>query len=211
MKVPIDIRSYFYNNDVSIFGMVEMDSPHIRGIASSGILSYVKSKQGFLGTQGIVQIFDRECPAEIHTKLDDIKESDWYPMEFHIILLKCAAKVVGPGKDDRFIEMGRFNATHMNILKSYSESKKGFSNMVDRLPRTCAHLHNDSELNILENTSKQMVLSFNNCPQDDEICRYFQGFIEGLALLTRTKVDVESMGYSKDNGGSLKFKIVYST
>ena len=80
--------------------MVEMDSPHIRGIASSGILSYVKSKQGFLGTQGIVQIFERECPAEIHTKLDDIKESDWYPMEFHIILLKCAAKVVGPERDN---------------------------------------------------------------------------------------------------------------
>ena len=191
--------------------MVEMDGTQIRGVALRGIIRYVKMKRGFLGAQGIDHVVEKKCPPEVYTNPEDIVDSEWYPMEYYIPFLRCAANVVGPSKEDRFVEMGRFNATNMSVLASYSESRKHLRDLADRLPRTWAHLHKGSELQVLESTVEGMLLGVDNCPEEEEICRYFQGFFEGLAALTKTDAQVESKGYSGENGGSWKYEIIYST
>ena len=152
----------------------------VKGRPLLGYSKYIKKKWGKEGLDS--------CEKAVGYKFSDIKEEAWYPSYFSDDISAWTAETHGM---EEVRKSGQAMVTEVGII-SYFAKMAGLQKVLDRAMEESMEQLNHGKLDVHKEPNKATVKLHDLTPRR-EVCEAWQGILEGVLILTRTKGQVEKV------------------
>jgi len=179
----------------------------IKGVHLANVFKFVKWKRGILGTQRFLEAWHSELG---HMKItpETFIEKEWYDYELYLELLKVADKTVGTGDLSKIYEIGYWNIKNLGHL-SYLASKPNINEFIDGAQKNWNQVYDFGGVEIVENSSSQIIMRYTGFPKSPEKCQYFKGSLAGMMEICGLKGTVEQTACNTKGDDYCEFTLAW--
>lgn len=160
------------------------------------LIGYYKAVKKFWGVRGL-----KECEEYVGIKMDDIKSTKWYPIEYHSKMHKFLGE-----KGEQYVTRAARQAIHGLGMLSYLVRFVSIKSLLKKAPKSYDDTFNFGvvEIDIEENSA---IAKLKDVVTTGYTCLAWKGVFQGTLEVTKTEGTVEIIDHEEKGENDCFFKI----